>query len=416
MDIVREGKTRRIAPKHLIAAGSAVLTLIVLVALTRLAPAAPPVQRSSVVIDTVRRGPMTREVRGSGVLAPEIVRWITAATDARVERVLVQPGTLVNADTVIIELSDPQQQQSVRDAEWELRAAEAEYETARGQLVSERLDREAAVAQLRSEYEQARLRAEADAELERQGLAARITKQISQTTANELANRLRLEEQRLSILIGSERSQLAAQRAQLERRKAMLDLQQQRTRALNVQAGIDGVLQQVMVQAGQSVAPGATLARVAQTDRLKAQVGVPETLARDLAVGQPAKIDTRNGVVPGRVMRVDPAVVNGTVAVDLSIEGPLPAGARPDLSIDAVIELDRIPETTYVTRPVSAQEGQAGMLFRVDQNTSAAHRVPVEWGRASATTIEIRRGVQPGDEVIVSDTSAYDRHDRIQLR
>ena len=416
MDIVRPEKNRRIAPKHLIAGGAAILTLLVLLGLSRLKPAAPPVQRNAIVIDTVRRGPMTREVRGSGVLAPETVRWITSQTNARVEQVVVQPGTLVTAGTVLIELSDPQQQQSVRDAELALRAAEADYETVRGQLLSDRLDREAAIAQLGSEFEQARLRAEADAELERQGLTAKITRQISQTTANELASRLKLEERRLAVLINSERSQLAAQRAQVDQRRAMLELQQERTRGLNVRAGIDGVLQQVMVQAGQSVAPGATLARVAQMDRLKAEVQVPETLARDLAIGQPAKIDTRNGVVAGRVMRVDPAVVNGTVAVDLRIEGTLPPGARPDLSIDAVIELDRIADTVYVTRPVGAQENEAGMLFRVDEENAVAHRVPVKWGRASANTIEIQSGVAPGDEVIVSDTSAYDRYERIQIK
>ncbi|HEX6177052.1 MAG TPA: HlyD family efflux transporter periplasmic adaptor subunit, partial [Thermoanaerobaculia bacterium] len=217
------------------------------------------------------------------------------------------------------------------------------------------------------------------------------------------------------VMTQSEKSQLAARRAQLEQRRAMLELQQERTRGLHVRAGIDGVLQQVMVQAGQSVAPGATLARVAQTDRLKAQVAVPETLARDLAIGQPAKIDTRNGVVAGRVSRVDPAVVNGSVAVDLTIEGQLPAGARPDLSVDSTIELDRIADAVYVTRPVNAQEGATGMLFRVTSNGSSAERVQVEFGRASATTIEIRRGVKPGDEVIVSDTSAYDKHQRINL-
>jgi HlyD family secretion protein len=196
----------------------------------------------------------------------------------------------------------------------------------------------------------------------------------------------------------------------------MLDLQQERTRSLNVRAGIAGVLQQVMVQAGQSVAAGATLARVAQTDRLKAEIQVPETLAKDLAAGQPAKIDTRNGIVAGRVMRVDPAVTNGSVAVDLRIDGPLPPGARPDLSIDAVIELDRIADAVYVTRPVNAREGTAGTLFRIDKNESVAERVPVEWGRASANTIEIRSGVAPGDDVIVSDTSAFDRHARIELK
>jgi HlyD family secretion protein len=416
MDIVRVQESRRINTRA-VAIGAAILgVILVTVVLARLKPAARPVDRSALVIDTVRRGPMTREIRGSGVLTPELVRWITTSVDARVDRVVVQPGTAVTPETVLIELSDAQQQQTSRDAEWQLRAAEADYETTRAQLDSERLDREAAVAQLKSEYEQARLRAAADAELERQGLAAKITRQLSQTTAEELARRLTIEEERLRVSASSQRSQLASRRAQVEQRRAMLDLQQERTRSLVVRAGMTGVLQQVSVQAGQSVPAGTAIARVAQTDRLKAEVRVPETQAKDIAIGQPAKIDTRNGVVSGRVTRVDPAVTSGTVAVDVAIDGALPAGARPDLSIDATIELDRLADVIFVARPVNAQENASGVVFRVDKGGSSATRVPVQYGRASASTIEVRTGLAAGDEVIVSDTSALERHERIQIK
>jgi HlyD family secretion protein len=416
MDIVRVQESRRINTRA-VGIGAAILGIIlVTVLLARLKPAARPVDRSALVIDTVRRGPMTREIRGSGVLAPELVRWITTSVDARVERVVVQPGTVVTPDTILIELSDAQQQQTSRDAEWQLRAAEADYETTRAQLESERLDREAAVARLKSEYEQARLRAAADAELERQGLAAKITRQLSQTTAEELARRLKIEEERLRVSASSQRSQLAGRRAQVEQRRAMLDLQQERTRSLVVRAGMNGVLQQVSVQAGQSVPAGTAIARVAQTERLKAEVRVPETQAKDIAIGQPAKIDTRNGVVNGRVTRVDPAVTNGTVAVDVAIDEALPPGARPDLSIDATIELDRLADVIFVARPVNAQENGSGVVFRLDKGGSTATRVPVQFGRASASTIEIRSGLAAGDEVIVSDTSALEKHERIQIK
>ena len=413
MDVVRTGSVRRFTPRQLAIAGGGLLVLLVTIWLIRLEPAARTVSRSTIVIETVRRGQMTREVRGSGVLTPEQVRWITASTDARVERIVVLPGTLVQADTVIMELADAQQQQCGRDAQWQLRAAEADLETMRAELASERLDREASVARLRSEYEQARLRAAADAELEKQGLAAKITRQLSQTTADELARRLAIEQQRLQVSETSQRSQLAGRRAAVEQRRAMLQLQDERTRSLHVRAGIAGVLQQVNVQAGQSVTTGATLARVAQTDRLKAEIRVPETLAKDVAQGQRVKIDTRNGVVDGRVMRIDPAVTNGTVVVDVAIDGALPPGARPDLSVDATIELDRIADAVYIGRPVNAQENAAGTIFRVKGDE--ATRIQVEFGRASANTIEIRKGLAAGEEVIVSDTSAFDRHDRIRI-
>jgi HlyD family secretion protein len=416
MDIAREQRSGKKMSRYAAAAIAAVVVILTTVGLSRLKPAAPTVERSGAVVDVVKRGPMLREVRGAGTLVPEDVRWIAATTDARVERVLVQAGSEVKADTVILELSDPQQQQSARDAEWQLRAAEAEFESTRAQLDNERLNRESAIAQLQAEREQATLRAAADAELERQGLVAHITRRVSQTTADELTKRVELEQRRLRVSQSAESSRLAVQRAQVEQRRAMLELQQERTRSLQVRAGIDGVLQQVSVQAGQRLNSGTNIARVARADKLKAQIRVAETQAKDIRIGQPATIDTRNGVVSAHVSRIDPAVSDGTVAVDLAVDGPLPAGARPDLSVDGTIELERIADALSIGRPVNAQEGRSATLFRLASNGTTAERVNVQFGRASATSIEIRSGLQAGDQVLISDTSTYEKYPRIKLR
>jgi HlyD family secretion protein len=413
MDITRPANSKN-KRRVLTAAGVLAALIVTTVAFARLKPAAPAVPQASIVIDTVVSGPFTRAIRGTGVLTPENVRWIAASTDARVERVLVHPGTAVKADTVLIELSDPQQQQAARDAEWQLRAAEAAYAAAEAELESERLDRESGAARLRAELEQARLRAKVDEDLEKAGLTAKITRQLSESAASELARRVQFEEQRLASLAASQRARLAALQAQVEQRRAMNDLARQRIASLNVVAGIDGVLQQVAVQAGQRVNSGTTLARVAQPDRLEAEVRVAETQAKDLSIGQRAQIDTRNGVVSGHVARIDPAATGGTVLVDVAIDGALPAGARPDLTVDATIELERIPNATYVPRPVRAQESSAGTVFRVSGDR--ATRVKVEFGRATANAIEIRSGLAAGDRVIVSDDAAYAKHDEIEIK
>lgn len=414
MDIVRtpeaKKKYRRYAGIGLIV----VALIIATVAFARLEPAAPGVERATLVIDEVKSGPFTRAIRANGTLVPENIRWISAATDARVERIVVQPGTVVTADTVIIELSDPQQQQSASDATWQVRAAEAAYEAARAELESEKLDREATAARLRAEYEQARLRAQADADLEKAGLAASITRKLSQTASEDLARRVAIEERRVKTIESSQRARLATLQAQVEQARALSNLRNQQTASLQVRAGIDGVLQVVNVQAGQRVATGTNLARVAEPNRLKAEIRVAEVQAKDVTIGQAATIDTRNGIVKARVARVDPAVSNGTVVVDLTVVDPLPQGARPDLTIDATIELDRVPQTLFVARPVSVQEMASGTLFRV--NGDRAERVKVEFGRASAEAIEIRGGLKEGDQVIVSDTSNYERFDRLEIK
>lgn len=415
MDIARSQPKRPAVTRAATAAAIVAALLAATFALARLRPAAPPVDRNTVVIDTVRRGPLSREVRASGTLVPEEIRWIAAPTDARVERIVVHPGTAVRAGTVILELADPQQQQSARDAEWQLRAAEADLQSTRAQLESERLDRESSLARLRAEREQARLKADADAELERQGLAAKITRRISQSSADELERRVHFEEERLAVAKNAQSSRLAAQQAQVEQRRAMWQLQEERMRSLQVRAGIDGILQQVDVQAGQRVGTGTAIARVAQPDRLKAEIRIPEMQAKDIALGQLARVDTRNGVVDARVARIDPAVREGTVTVDLTITGPLPAGARPDLTVDATIVLERLPDVLSLSRPAGAQEGGTMTLFKVVDDGKAAVPVKVTLGRASANAIEIRGGLAAGDSVLVSDTSSYEKYPRIQL-
>lgn len=416
MDIVRPAAPRRKLVRRGVIGGAILAVALTTLGLARLKPAAPEVDRNTLVLDTVKRGPLTREVRGTGVLTPEDVRWISTATDARVERVVVQPGAVVRADTVVVELSNDQQQQASSDAEWQLRAAQADYETMRAQLENERLDREAGFARLRAEAKQAALHADADAELERQGLAAHITREISRTSADETQNRMKIEETRLRVSAAAQESRLAAAKALVEQRRAFRDLQRERVDALRVRAGIDGVLQQVSVQAGQRVAAGTAIARIARPERLKAEIRIAETQAKDIAVGQRAMLDTRNGLAAAHVARIDPSVREGTVTIDLAIDGALPPGARPDLSVDATIELERIADTLSVARPSSAPENGTGALFKLSADGTTAIRTPVTFGRASASSIEIRRGLAPGDSVIVSDATALYQYDRIRIR
>lgn len=397
-------------------AGSAALfVLATTLGVSRLKPAAPSVARAAVVLDTVKRGPMVRQVRGLGTLVPEEIRWIPAATDGRVERVVVQPGTRVEADTVLVELSNPEVELRAIEAASQLRAAVAAYNDLRVRLQSQRLDQEAAAARVEAEMQQARLRAEADEELARQGLVAEMNRKISRSAADELANRVGIEGKRLAIGREAIAAQLQVQAAEVEQRRALARLRQQQLASLRVRPGLAGVLQQVGVEVGQQVTPGTNLARVAQPDRLKAVIKVPETQARDLALGQPAAIDTRNGIVAGRVARVDPAAQNGTVTVDVSLEGPLPRGARPDLTVDGTIDIDRLTDVLYVGRPAQGPvEGQS-TLFRLEPDGVHASRVPVRLGRASVTLVEILDGLAAGDQVVLSDTSAWEKADRIRI-
>lgn len=410
-DLLEKKKKRRIAWAAVVAVAVAVLTLGV----SRLKPASPTVERATVVIDTVKRGEMVREVRGLGTLVPEDIRWIPAVTEARVERLVLLPGTKVTADSVILELSNPEIETQALDAESQARAAEARYTELQVRLESQLLDQKAAAARVQAESKQARLRADADAELAKNGLIAGLTLKLSQSAADELEHREGIERQRLGIAGQAIEAQLRVQQAEVEQRRAQARLRRSQAEALHVRAGLEGVLQVVPVEVGARVTPGANLARVARPDRLKAVIRVPETQARDVVPGQKAVVDTRNGVVEARVVRVDPAVQNGTVTVDLALLGELPKGARPDLTVDGTIELERLSDALHVGRPAMGQPQSTVGLFRVVKGTSEAVRVRVRLGQASVSTIEIVEGLEVGDEVILSDTSAWDSADRIRL-
>jgi HlyD family secretion protein len=358
---------------------------------------------------------MVREVRGLGTLVPEEIRWIPAVTEARVERLVLLPGTTVTSDSVILELSNPEIETQALDAESQARAAEARYTELEVRLESQLLDQKAAAARVQAESKQARLRADADAELAKNGLIAGLTLKLSQSAADELEHREGIEQQRLGIAGQAIAAQLRVQQAEVEQRRAQARLRRSQAEALHVRAGLEGVLQVVPVEVGQQVTPGTNLARVARPDRLKAVIRVPETQARDVVPGQKAVVDTRNGFIEGRVIRVDPAVQNGTVTVDIGLVGELPRGARPDLTVDGTIELERLSDALHVGRPAMGQPQSTVGLFRVVKGTTEALRVRVKLGSASVSTIQILEGLDVGDEVILSDTSAWDSADRIRL-
>jgi HlyD family secretion protein len=410
--VARQKRVRRIS----YGAGSLVAVLLITLGLSRLKPAAPSVDRGTLVIDTVKRGGMLRQVRGLGTLVPEDFRWIPAATDGRVERIVVLPGSLVTPDTVILELSNPELEMQALDAESQLRAAEAQYAELKVRLQSQHLDQEAAAASVQADYAQAKMRADTDQQLAEQGLVADLNRKLSRVAADQLENRNRIEQQRLAIAGDSIKAQLAGMQAQVEQKRVLARLRRDQVKALAVRAGIGGMLQQVPVEYGQRVAPGTILAKVAEQNKLKAVIKVAETQAKDIQIGQPASIDTRNGIVEGKVSRVDPAAQNGTVTVDVSLAGELPKGARPDLSVDGTIELERLEDILYVGRPAQGGQGPGPIgLFKLDEGGSTATRVTARLGRASVSTVEVVGGLKEGDQVVLSDTSAYDAVDRIRL-
>lgn len=417
MDIVREKHSAKIRRRRIIYAATAVITIpLIFLGLGQLEPAAPTVERGTIWIDTVKRGTMLRQVRGLGTLVPEEIWWIPATNDARVQRILVQPGTEVSAETVLMELSNPQLEQEAVEAEWQLKAEIAQYRNLEIGLESQRLEREAILATMRSENEQAGLRSEADQLLNTKGLNTKIEARGAQSRAEEISARYEIEKKRLSIHGQSTKAQLAVQSSRIEQLRALASLKRGRVEALQVRAGIDGVVQQLPVQVGQQVTVGVTLAMVAQASRLKAQLRVPEIQAKDVQVGQEVNVDTRNGIVSGRVTRIDPAVQNGTVTVDVAITGELPKGVRPDLTIDGTIELERLPNVLYISRPTQGQgEGPVG-LFRLSADGREAERVQVQLGRASVNTVEITSGLREGDKVILSDMSAWDGFEKLEFK
>jgi HlyD family secretion protein len=382
----------------------------------RLKPADPSVEKATVWIDTVKRGPMLRQVRGLGTLVPEEIRWVPAVTEGRVERKLVEPGAHVAAGTVMLELSNPQLEQETLNAEWDWKAAETSYTDLKVRLESQELTQRAEAARIESEYNQAVLRYQADAELARLGLIPELNVKLEKVTAEQLANRLEIEKKRLEINSESIKAQLAVQRTRAEQLRSLYELKKSQLDQLKVRAGVAGVLQVLPVDVGERVAPGRNLARIADPRKLKAELKIAETQAKDVQIGQAASIDTRNGIIPGHVTRIDPSVQNGTVTVDVALEGALPKGAVPDLSVDGTITLESLDDVVQVGRPVQGQLDSPIELFKLEPDGSVAVRVAVKLGRSSVSTIEIREGLKPGDKVILSDMTAQDGFDRIRLK
>ncbi len=416
MDVPRAGVAKAKRKKRIIMISAVVLGLILATfGLSRLKPAVPSIDRSTVWIDTVKRGPMVRQVRGLGTLVPEEIRWIAAITEGRVEKIVVRPGAHVEPDTVLLELTSPEVEQAARDAVLQFKAAEAELTTLRATLQRELLEQESSAARVHSEYQQARMEAETNDNLSKNGLVADLTHKTSKIKAEDLAARDAIEQKRWDFAKNNIEPQIASKQAAVDQVKANAQMKKDQMEQLKVRAGFTGVLQQLPVEVGQRVTPGTNLARVADPTKLKAEVKIAETQAKDIQINQPASIDTRNGIVAGHVVRVDPAVEQGTVRVDVALDGELPKGARPDLSVDGTIELERLDNVVYVGRPAFGQENNTVGIFKLVAGTSEAVRTPVKLGRSSVNTIEIISGLEPGDQVILSDTSAQDAHERIRL-
>ena len=418
MDIARpEFKKQKRRKQAVIGIIAVLIATAAFVGVSRLKPAAPSVERSTVWTDTVKRGPMLRQVRGLGTLvpSPEDVRQIPAETEATVMRIRVLPGTQVTADTVLLEMSNPQTEQAAADADLQLKAAEAELKSLKVKLDSDLMTQKAGAATVSADYSQAQLQAETDKELYNLGVISGLTYKASSGKANELNTRNNIENERLQINQQAIRSQLAVQEAKVDEMRALADLKKKQLNDLKVRAGISGVLVDLPLQVGQHVQPGTMLAKVVQPEHLMASLKIPETQARDVQINEPATIDTHNGVVSGMVMRVDPAVQNGTVTVDVRITGELPKGARPDLSVDGTIDLEKLDNVLYVGRPAFGQENSTISLFRLDSQGQDAMRVPVKVGRASVNAIQILEGLREGDTVILSDMSRWDNAERIRL-
>jgi HlyD family secretion protein len=416
VDIARppEVKRRKKIRRILYAAAAVVVIGVVTIGVSRLRPAAPGVDRATVWVDTVKRGDIPRQVRGSGVLVPENIRWIPATTSGRVERLVLRPGAQVTPTTVILELSNPDLQQQVMEAQLAYRSAEATSANRKAELETQILTQEAGVATAESNHKQAMLILAANQELYKADLISHLQLQRFQGDAEETKNRFTIAQKQLEIAKAGLKSQLAPQEADVNQRRAAYELRLRQLDDLKVKAGMTGVLQVVPVAEGQQVAAGTNVARVADPTVLKAQLRIAETQTKDIRIGQTAEVDTRNGVVPGKVARIDPASENGTVGVDVTLEGALPGGARPDLSVDGTVLLERLANVIYVGRPAFGQEESTITLFKLTPD-GEAHRTKVVLGRSSVNQIEIREGLQPGDQVILSDMSSYDQFDRVKL-
>ena len=402
MDIARPEFKRQKRRRQIVLAGIGIAVLVgATIGVSKLKPAAPSVERGTVWTDTVKRGPMLRQVRGLGTLVPsqEAVRQIPAETDATVVRIRMLPGTLVNADTILLDMSNSQVEQAAVDAQLQLKAAQAEYQSLKVKLDSDLMNQKAGAATVKADFSQAKLQSETDKALYDLGVISGLAYKASKGKSDELTTRNDLEDQRLVINQKAIDSQLAEQQAKVEQMRTLAQLKQKQLDDLKVRAGIDGVLVDLPLQVGQRVAPGTMLAKVVQPNHLMAELKVAETQARDVQIGEPASVDTHNGIINGTVMRVDPAVQNGTVTVDVKLVGELPKGARPDLSVDGTIDLERLDNVLYVGRPAFGQEESTISLFKLDPDNKGAVRVPVKVGRASVNSIQVLEGLHEGDTV-----------------
>ena len=415
-EVARRKLIRRIIYIALLVAAIPLITW----GLSRLKPAAPSVDRATVWIDTVKRGPMVRDVRGLGTLVVEQYMWIPADSDGRVEKINFLPGATIHPNEVIMQLSNPDMELAAADLEWQIKAAQANLENLRVTLESQQLAQKATTEQVKSDMEQAELQADRDSQLTKLGLKSDLDTKLSVAKYQELKGRYALSKQQLDISDKSIQAQMDAQKVDIEKLQAAYNLKRAQVNQLTIRSATDGTLTQLgttamPLEVGMRVTPGTILAKIAQPHKLKATLKIPETQVKDVAIGQSASIDTRNGIIPGHVSRIDPAAVNGTVDVDVSLEGPLPQGARPDLSVDGTITLERLADVVYVGRPVVGQAGAKISLFRLDTEDKEAQRVNVTLGRASVNNIEVVDGLKVGDQVILSDMSAQDAYNRIRL-
>ena len=417
MDIPRSRSRWRRRLRRGLAFGAIGLILgLMTLGIWRLTPADPTVERASVVIDRVKRGTLLRQVQGYGKLVPEEMYWIPARTQGRVERILVQPGAAVRPDTVLLEMSNEELERDVATAEMEVKAAEADYTSLRVRLAKEVLDQKASFAMVQANYSRAKLEEQLNDQLATDRLISNRQLQLSRSTAQELATRLEIETTRVEISSEAVEAQLAAQAARFDQVRAIARLKRNQLDGLHVRAGTTGVLALLPVEVGQQVTSGTNLARVANPEQLKAEIKIPETQAKDIAVGQNASIDTHNGIISGRVSRIDPAVQEGSVTVDVALDGPLPTGARPDLSVNGTIELERLEDVLYVGRPAFGRDRGLVSMFRLTDGGQRAVRVQVSLGSSSVMAVEVLQGLEPGDEVILSDMSAWDELESIRLQ
>ncbi|MBN9662765.1 MAG: HlyD family efflux transporter periplasmic adaptor subunit [Acidobacteria bacterium] len=416
MDVPREGaKRKKIIRRAIIVTVIVAAIPLITFGLSRLKPAAPSVEGGTLWTDTVKRGPMIRQVRGLGTLVPEDTLLIPAINEGRVQKIVLRPGALVKADTVILVLANPELELAAEDLKWQVKAAEATMRDLQVKLETAKLDLRSAVARVESEFVQAKLKAERDDALGKEGLTPDLTIRLSRAAADEAGKRFDIDKKRLEISSASAEAQIAAQQVNIEKLRAAYVLKKQQVDGLRVVAGFPGVLQQMAVEEGQRVAPGTILAKVVQPTHLKAEIKIPETQAKDIAIGQLAQVDTHNGIIQAKVSRIDPAAINGNVTVDLRLEGELPLGARPDLSVDGTVELERLSDVLYVMRPVFGQPNSVIGLFKVSPDGKEASRVQVRIGRVSVQTVEVLDGLKVGDRVVLSDMAAWDGHDRLRL-